>query len=189
MDGMTTPATTPADEIEQSTIMGNLRRFLDVAAGEGYVFDGIDAADLYIAFFGDGVNPPTSGLTLATPSPGKAQEPAGGHSGDEAKKAWSAGTVHDANLYNEVLQKAIGMGYANVSAALEDAAKWKASALASPGKAEAERQRLRKAAENVIAAWDKASEEDWDECRYEAFSDSNTIEALRAAIQQERDKQ
>ena len=81
---MTTPATTPADGIEQSTIMGNLRRFLDVAAGEGYVFDGIDAADLYIAFFGDGVTPPASVLALATPSPGKAEA-------DGIKEEWFAG--------------------------------------------------------------------------------------------------
>jgi hypothetical protein len=44
---------------EKLTTMSNqLRRFLDVAAGEGYVFDGVDAADLYVAFFGDGVTPP-----------------------------------------------------------------------------------------------------------------------------------
>jgi hypothetical protein len=30
-----------------------LRKFLDVAAGEGYVFDGVDAADLYVSIFGD----------------------------------------------------------------------------------------------------------------------------------------
>lgn len=28
-----------------------LERFLDVAAGEGYVFDNVDAADLYKLFF------------------------------------------------------------------------------------------------------------------------------------------
>ncbi|WP_423197892.1 hypothetical protein DFLDMN_001532 [Cupriavidus sp. H19C3] len=38
------------------------------------------------------------------------------------------GTVHAANLYEQVLQKAIDMGYANVSAALEDAAKWRSRA-------------------------------------------------------------
>lgn len=33
-----------------------LRKFLDVAAGEGYVFDGVDAADLYLEFFPEGPN-------------------------------------------------------------------------------------------------------------------------------------
>lgn len=30
-----------------------LRKFLDVAAGEGYEFDGVDAADLYYTIFGE----------------------------------------------------------------------------------------------------------------------------------------
>ena len=32
-----------------------LRKFLDVAAGEGYIFDGVDAAELYLTIFGEPV--------------------------------------------------------------------------------------------------------------------------------------
>lgn len=33
--------------------MEQLRKFLDVAAGEGYVFDGVDAQELYLRIFGE----------------------------------------------------------------------------------------------------------------------------------------
>ena len=39
-----------AEAVEQSD---ELRRFLDVAAGEGYVFDGVDAGDLFLKLFPD----------------------------------------------------------------------------------------------------------------------------------------
>jgi hypothetical protein len=52
----------------------------------------------------------------------------------------SGGTVHAANLYERVLQKVIGMGYMNVSVALEDAAKWKRRATPADAASEADKR-------------------------------------------------
>lgn len=38
---------------EEATLMDDLRKFLDVAAGQGYQFDGVDADDLYLRLFPD----------------------------------------------------------------------------------------------------------------------------------------
>lgn len=47
-----TQATEPDLRFERT--MFRLHRFLDVAAGEGYEFDGVDAADLFCEIFEDG---------------------------------------------------------------------------------------------------------------------------------------
>ena len=42
---------------------GVLQRFLNAAAGEGLVLDGVDAADLYVGFFPDAYARAISGIT------------------------------------------------------------------------------------------------------------------------------
>jgi hypothetical protein len=38
---------------DDAALMDDLRKFLDVAAGQGYQFDGVDADDLYLRLFPD----------------------------------------------------------------------------------------------------------------------------------------
>jgi len=40
-------------EVERLTPSNDLKTFLDIAAGEGYVFGGVDAGDLYLKYFPD----------------------------------------------------------------------------------------------------------------------------------------
>jgi len=40
-------------EVDRLTPSNDLKTFLDIAAGEGYVFGGVDAADLYLKYFPD----------------------------------------------------------------------------------------------------------------------------------------
>lgn len=40
-------------EVDRLTPNPDLKKFLDIAAGEGYVFGGVDAANLYLKYFPD----------------------------------------------------------------------------------------------------------------------------------------